>query len=84
MLKKFRFGFCADSSYLSLQSGAITDNRSTGDWGGPNAIHEIQHSQVGRGCDLRHFELCVPGVRRKNGRTRQRVPVSGRMLNGLA
>lgn len=44
----------------------------------------MQQREVGRGCDLRHSELRVPGVRRTDGRTRQGVPLPGRMLDGLA
>lgn len=51
---------------------------------GAYAVHQIRNSQGECGCDLRHFELCVSGVRRKDGRTRQGVQVSGRMLDGLA
>ena len=83
-LRDLRFGFCAGQPIVLTAKRRITDSRSSCDWGGANAIHEMQHSQVRRGCDLRHFELCVPGVRWTNGRTRQGVPVSGRMPDGLA
>src|SRR5438309_664691 len=46
-------------------------------FGGTYAVHEIQHSQIGRRCDFRHFELCLSAVRRTNGGKRQGVHVPG-------
>jgi len=71
------------SDHLGLQEKG-QDHRERVLLGGMYAIHEMQHSKIGVGCDLRHFELCLPGVRWKNGKTRPGVHVPGGVSDGLA
>jgi len=53
-------------------------------WWGAYAVDEVEHGKSERRCGFRHSELGLPWVRRKNGWTRPRVQVSGRMSDRLA
>jgi len=49
-----------------------------------NAVNEVEHGESECRCGVRHPKLGLPRVWRKNGGTRQRVQVSGRMSDRLA
>src|SRR5580704_14992490 len=51
---------------------------------GVYAGNEVGYTQGEFRCDVRHSKLRVPGVRRKHGRSRQRVQLPGRVSDGLA